>query len=85
MLKQRPNAVINTQVLFQGFLTEHNLPIAVNDHFSKLTSRMFPDSEIACEYSCDRTKATHSAYTIASDSVKGVKKGMLQVRSHFIP
>ena len=55
----------------------------MNDHFSKLTSRMFPDSEIACEYSCDQTKATHIAYTIASDSVKGVKQDVASTKSFY--
>ena len=36
----------NAEVLFQGMVMEHNLPLAVNDHFSKLVHRMFQDSEI---------------------------------------
>jgi len=50
-------SVIHAETLFQGFVTEHNLPLAINDHFSKLTRRMFPDSEIAKQYSCARTKS----------------------------
>ena len=38
---------IRAEVLFEGFLIEHNLQHAVNDHFSKLARLTFPDSEIA--------------------------------------
>ena len=39
------------------FITEQNLPFAVADHFNKLCSVMFPDSKIAVEFVCARTKA----------------------------
>ncbi|KAF3838183.1 hypothetical protein F7725_009951 [Dissostichus mawsoni] len=55
---------------------EHNLPLARNDHYSKLVSRMFPDSEIARQYACGRTKATHIAYSVASHSVDRLKKAV---------
>ena len=35
---------------------EHTLPFAVADHFNKLCSVMFPDSKVAAEFSCARTK-----------------------------
>lgn len=66
-------SVIHAETLFQGFVTEHNLPLAINDHFSKLTRRMFPDSEIAKQYSCARTKSTHIIYAIAADSIETIK------------
>ena len=72
--KNQSTAVINAELLFQGMVIEHNLPLALNDHYSKLVSRMFPDSEIARQYACGRTKATHIAYSVASHSVDGLKK-----------
>jgi hypothetical protein len=64
---------INAEVMFQGMLMEHNIPLALNDHFSKLAARMFPDSEIAKKYSCGRTKSTHISMTIAGESIKNIR------------
>lgn len=50
--------VINAETLFVGFLTEHNIPLAVSDHAGALFKRMFPDSKIAKKYSCGRTKTS---------------------------
>ena len=44
------------ELYFARFVTEHNLPFAVADHFNKLCSVMFPDSKIASEFACARTK-----------------------------
>ncbi|KAK1903977.1 6-phosphogluconate dehydrogenase decarboxylating [Dissostichus eleginoides] len=74
--KNQSTAVINAELLFQGMVIEHNLPLALNDHYSKLVSRMSPDSEIARQYACGRTKATHIAYSVASHSVDRLKKAV---------
>jgi hypothetical protein len=50
--------VTRAEVLFANFLTEHNLSFMTADHFTRLTSVMFPDSKIAQEFRCARTKAT---------------------------
>jgi hypothetical protein len=50
--------VVNAEALFTSFLANHNIPFNVNDHFSKLVSRMFPDSKIAAKYGCARTKSS---------------------------
>jgi len=71
--KVQPSAT-HAEVLFQGMVIEHNLPLAINDHFSKLVPRMFPDSAIARQYACARTKATHVTYAIAGHSVEQIKK-----------
>jgi hypothetical protein len=34
---------------------------------------MFPDSEIAKQYSCARTKSAHITYAIAADSIETIK------------
>ena len=50
--------VISAELLFSRFLVEHNVPIAVSDHATKLFKAMFPDSEIAKHYQSSRTKTT---------------------------
>ena len=34
----------------------HNLPFSAADHLSELLPSMFPDSKIAADFSCKRTK-----------------------------
>ena len=50
--------VIRSETLFTNFVAEHNLPIAVADHFTRLCKQMFPDSKIAKKFTCGRTKTT---------------------------
>ena len=60
-------------VCFARFVVEHNLPFAVADHFNKLAPLMFPDSKIANEFACARTKAaalvTHALAPAANEPV----------------
>ena len=51
-------AVTKAEVLFSMFIAEHNLPFLVADHFTHLTSAMFPDSKIAKAFSAAKTKTT---------------------------
>ncbi len=46
------------EVYFVSFIAEHNLPFLTADHFIKLCKKMFPDSNIAQEFACRRTKTT---------------------------
>ena len=46
------------ELYFARFVVEHNLPFAIADHFNCLCSVMFPDSKVASEFSCARTKTT---------------------------
>jgi hypothetical protein len=55
-----------------NFLVEHNLPISTADHLSPLLSVMFPDSKIAKEFACKRTKATYILHEIAGDCQRKV-------------
>ena len=48
--------VINAEVLFTGFILEHNLPFEAAAHAGPLFRAMFPDSEIAKKYGCAATK-----------------------------
>lgn len=56
--KQDSINAVNAEVLFTNFISQHNLPFAVSDHFTKIVKQMFPDSEIAKKYACGRTKTT---------------------------
>lgn len=44
------------ELYFTTFVAEHNLVFLAADHFTKLCKQMFPDSKIAKEFSCGRTK-----------------------------
>ena len=43
--------IIKAEVLATHFIAEHNLPIAVADHFTPLVKKTFPDSNIAKGFS----------------------------------
>ena len=59
-LRQSPieESVTRTEVLFANFIAEHNLPFLLADHFTHLTSVMFPDSQIAKAFKSAHTKTT---------------------------
>ena len=59
---------MNAECLLTSFIVEHNLPIAIADHFTKLTKQMFPDSKIASKFMCGRTKATSLIKFIAGET-----------------
>ena len=66
--------IIKAELLFTGFLCEHNLPISTADHSGKMFKRMFPDSKIAQKYACGRTKTTHIlSGAVAKESVGNLK------------
>lgn len=50
--------VQRAESLFVQFVAEHNLPFRVGDHFTKLVKVMFPDSSIAKQFHCSRTKTS---------------------------
>ena len=54
----RVESVIRAEVLFVYFLGEHHLVFQLGDHCTKLFKLMFPDSSIAKDFKCCRTKAT---------------------------
>jgi len=63
-------------VMFTEFLVEHNCPLSVSDHASKLFKKMFPDSKIAEQYGCARTKTTAVVDCLATDDQKQIIKFM---------
>ena len=50
--------VIRAETLLAQFVTEHNLPFSAADHYTQLAVQIFPDSEVARNLSCARTKTT---------------------------
>ena len=42
--------VMKAELLFSGFLVEHNLRLDIADHAAKLFRNMFPDSKIVIKY-----------------------------------
>ena len=54
----REESVIRAKVLFAYFLREHHLAFQLGDHCTQLFKLMFPDSSIAKDFKCSRTKAT---------------------------
>ena len=51
--------VVKTELLFSGFLVEHNLPLITADHAAKLFRNRFPDSKIVNKYRYGHMKTTH--------------------------
>ena len=48
--------VLSAEAQFVQFVAEHNLPFRCGDHLTKLVKSMFPDSDIARQFQCSRTK-----------------------------
>ena len=49
---------IQAEVLHTNFMVHHNLSFLTAEHLSSLYSKMFPDSKIARNFKCSRTKTT---------------------------
>lgn len=65
--QKEDHRVINAETLFTNFLVEHNISIAVAEHTGPLFRKMFPDSAIAKQYSCSRTKTSHVITCLANN------------------
>ena len=48
--------VLSAEAQFVQFIAEHNMSFRSGDHFTKLVKSMFPDSDIAKQFHCSRTK-----------------------------
>ena len=51
-------STMKAETLYTNFIVEHNLPLSVADHATKIFKEMFPDSDIAKSYSSGRSKST---------------------------
>ena len=49
---------IRAETLWTLYVVEHNMPFTSSDSFSDIAKVMFPDSKVAREFSCRRTKTT---------------------------
>ncbi|CAG9790618.1 unnamed protein product [Diatraea saccharalis] len=56
--------VKKAELCFCSFFAEHNIPFRAMDHLSEILVKCFPDSEIAKEFSCKRTKAAAITYNV---------------------
>ena len=63
----RNQSVIEAEAKFAYFLGEHHLAFVLADHCNRLFQSMFPDSSIAREFKCGRTKATALLKVVAND------------------
>ena len=70
----------SAEAQFVQFVAEHNLPFRCGDHLTKLVKSMFPDSDIARQFQCSRTKTKVSHFGKVSrlDSLS-----LSKVRSHI--
>ena len=55
---------IRAETLWTLYVVEHNMPFTSSDSFSDIAKVMFPDSKVAREFSCRRTKTTAIARTM---------------------
>ena len=62
--------VTTAEIYFSTFIAEHNMAFLAADHFTKLCKIMFPDSKIAEEFACGRTKTTAIAPVLNGEVIK---------------
>ena len=61
---------IKAEVHLTNFLLEHNVPISVANHVSRLQQTMFSNSAEVKNFSCGKSKAGHIIREIARDSTR---------------
>ncbi|KAG5895140.1 hypothetical protein JTB14_008574 [Gonioctena quinquepunctata] len=59
------------EIKIVSVLMEHNVPFLVMDHLSDVIKDTFPDSEIARQFSCKRTKSSAIAYNVLGGQFEG--------------
>ena len=57
--KASSDGTVAAEIRWVTFLAEHDLPMSLSDDIAKLFVAMFPDSAIAREFKCARTKSTY--------------------------
>ena len=76
--KHLEKLAVRAEVLFSGFLAEHNLTLATADHMSKPFNYIFPDPQIASKCKCGRTMTLHILTgTVAKNVIKYVKEEII--------
>ena len=56
--------VIRAETLWTQYVVERNMPFAASDDFTSVVKKIFPDSKIASQFACRRTKTTAIARTL---------------------
>ena len=64
---------MTAELMMTQFIVEHNLPISAADHMTHLFPAMFPDSKIASQFACKRTKTTHLIHEITGEQVSNIR------------
>lgn len=64
------STVKEAEVRMALFVTEHNLPFTVMEHLPKLVKRICPDSKIAKQVACSRTKTTAITKAVTGEEGK---------------
>ena len=72
----RDESVVSAEVKFGYFLGEHHLVFQLADHCTKRFKSMFPDSTIARDFKCSRTKATAVLKVIAQSTLRDILKAL---------
>ena len=57
VVKQNKDSV-DAELRWANFVCENNLPVKLSDNFTKLVPKIFPDSNIAKNFHCSRTKTS---------------------------
>ena len=76
---------IRAETLWTLYVVEHNMPFTSSDSFSDIAKVMFPDSKVAHEFSCRRTKTTAIARTMGQETriFSVVRKNATEFRSNL--
>ena len=64
--------MVDAEVKFGYFISEHHLAFALADQCSKLFPTLFPDSEIAKSFKCGHTKATAIAKVLRQEVMNDI-------------
>ena len=74
---------MKVELLFSGFLVEHNLPLSTADHTAKLFRNIIPDSKIVNRYRYGCMKTRHMLTgAVAKQITDNLKEGLLLTRSY---
>ena len=71
--------LIRAETTWTLFVIEHNLPFVTSDGFSNIVKEMFPDSKIARDFGCRRTKTTSITRALGQET-----RGELPIFSLFL-
>jgi hypothetical protein len=70
--------VPESEIRISAFIAEHNLPFCASDHLPELITKIYPDSKIAAQLNCGRTKCTNIIKNVTGE----VEKDHLLVKTN---